>query len=160
VVPLDAETEEEIREALRAVEQITGWKLHLKIELSCNEATFIKIRPEDIVLEKEKGYRGIGVKEEVIPEEYLNSWYMRVVLLDPEMKRGPIAVDYTDGYCERKTVLRAIQHCYTPHFEPLAKVCKHLGKKFHVHDGGSPHDFLEWLEENGYEGDFYEEDVF
>ena len=158
VVPLDAETEEEIREALRAVERITGWKLCLEIELSCNSETFVRIRPEDIILDvDEDGYKELAVKEEIIPEKYLNSWYMKIVLCHPEHKSEPISIWYTDGYCERKTVLKALQHCYTPHFEPLAKVCKQLGKKFHVHDGGSPYDFLEWLEDNGYEGDFYEE---
>ena len=99
----------------------------------------------------------ILVKEEKIPEMYLNSSYMILVLKHPTENIDPIAIEYTDGYCERKCVLSASQHCYEPHFEPLAKVCKHLGKKFHCHDGGSPELFLEWLEENGYDGVEYEE---
>lgn len=159
VVSLDCETEEEIREALKAVEQITGWKLHLKVEVAKKDDpceyryVFIPVKPEDVIVEGEE----ILVKEEKIPEMYLNSSYMILVLKHPTENIDPIAIEYTDGYCERKCVLSASQHCYEPHFEPLAKVCKHLGKKFHCHDGGSPELFLEWLEENGYDGVEYEE---
>jgi len=91
VIPLDCETEEEIREALKAVEKITGWKLHLEIEvvkkddLYNSRYVFLPVAPEDIIVEGEE----ILVKEEKIPEIYLNSSHMVLVLKHPTENIDP-----------------------------------------------------------------------
>ncbi|KXA90365.1 hypothetical protein AKJ61_00765 [candidate division MSBL1 archaeon SCGC-AAA259B11] len=59
------------------------------------------------------------------------------------------AVRSHDGY-EPHPALKAWQHPYEPHFEPLAKVVRSFGTTWHTHDGGSPEPFRKWCRKNGF----------
>lgn len=54
-----------------------------------------------------------------------------------------------DGY-EPHAALKAWQHPYEPHFEPLAETVRALDTRWHTHDGGSPVPFENWCTKNGY----------
>lgn len=77
--------------------------------------------------------------------------YKETVIARDAFLMEQIRVRKSDGYCNIGPVLMASQHCYTPHFEPLAKVVRKLGTGWHTEDGGYSEDFEDWCRNNRYE---------
>lgn len=168
VVALDLTDIEDIRRAAKKAEEISGWKLSVEISEGLGEDYYRDIGPgeligtEDLIIDKdEDGYKEIKIYQ-IIPEIFNGEGnYYRVGLRSPKIptetwvetsykyeKGGFIPLEYTDGYCNRKTVFMASQDTFTPHFEPLAKIAKHFGKDWHSEDGGSTQYIEEWLAEH------------
>jgi hypothetical protein len=76
--------------------------------------------------------------------------YREPIVTQNILYNDEIRIRRTDGYCKIGPVLMAFQHCYTPHFEPLAKVVRSMNTDWHTEDGGSPEDFYEWCRRNKY----------
>jgi hypothetical protein len=73
----------------------------------------------------------------------------RKAIVDRYLVDG-IRIRETDGYCNDSPVLIASQHCYTPHFLPLAKIVRALDTEWHTEDGGDPESFYEWCINSGF----------
>lgn len=149
-----------IREVLKEVEQITGWKIgivsyvtlgsmfpfvdepsvkfrHLFIPVDANELTITN------------NTIGIDPKRLPILVEEMSELY--TVCLYNRKTGAYLRITMGDGYCDRECLtFEAEQHCCTPDFPALAKIIEHYNSIWHTHDGGSPDDFEQWCEENGY----------
>lgn len=162
VVALDLCNIEDIREAVKLAEEITGWKLCLMINGHSAEKGYYyrDIEPDDLELgDDEYGDTEIAVKLERFSEFFTGEESGHSIgLRHPEVPTAKwvsyderikftdlLDLRYTDGYCNRKTVFMASQHSYTPHFEALAKIARRFGKDWHAEDGGSTYMFEEWL---------------
>lgn len=123
---------------------------------------------KEIIAEKLKhGISGIGkllaegfwcgLQERAVPQKrqpiglipYRETKVERVARGNPSSLVHEAPVVAHDGY-ERHAALKAQQHPYKPHFEPLAKTVRALGTSWHTHDGGDSTPFKNWCMKNGY----------
>ena len=166
VVALDLTDIEDIRRAAKIAEDVTGWKLSVEISGELGKDYYRDIGPdkligiEDLIVGNDE-YGGKEIKVyQIIPEIFNGEGrYYHVGIRSPKIPTetwvensynlgGFVTLDYTDGYCNRKTVFIAFDDGYTPHFEPLAKIAKHFGKDWHSEDGGHTEPIERWLDEH------------
>lgn len=177
VVSLDGvvNSDEDFKEVLAEVEKITGWKLGVEVGIlatSDNTKILIPVKAEDVEIINSMP----AVHKKNLPLELVLQYWTEMKNEgrwsdELDEKHLPISlipvntvcqVHFTKmvdsigiynkcGYCGRGPIIRASQHCYDPHFEPLALVARRYSATWHVEDGGSSEDFEKWCKENGYE---------
>jgi hypothetical protein len=161
VVALGLTDPEDIREALKTAEEVTGWKLGIRIEDWKTDGEFYTVvRPEDIVVESDSEY--IGIRKDILPDEIAEDegrYYITICLIPPDIPLNrwidrrdrfgeltdPLRIAWTDGYCDTPLVFEATQHVYSPHFEPLYRIAMTFRKIWHSEDGGSTHYMDEYV---------------
>ena len=171
VTHLDITDFDEIKETLKEVEKITGWKVGVLTHVPMSflfpfaedflyNELFIPLDIDtEIIHDVDESY---DYREEIIaarldPNKYphlikeclKDDWYM--VVLYNEKTGAYLRIALGDGYCSRECLtFKAEQHCVERDFIALAKIIEHYDSIWHTHDGGSPNAFEEWCVENGY----------
>jgi len=149
---------EDIREVLKEVERITGWKVYWKKWIFTNkiDCLFKKTNLDRLNIDYTslKFIEKYTDKKDCILREIFNevkdSKKYSLVLLSPN-KRLYISIQLQDGYCNNIGLMFELtQHCCRNEFPPLAKIIRHFNAIWHIHDGGSPQDFEDWCIKNGY----------
>jgi len=154
---------EEIKEALRNIERITGWKVGiLNEELVPSRTPLYERKPwmfeynfHPIEIDKitiDEAEEKIGILRNILPKEasncipefYRDEILIPLVLFNKETG-AHLFICLEDPYCSSfGLTFRAEQHCVTRDFPALADIIESYKSNWHVHDGGSPLDFIEW----------------
>lgn len=164
--------DEEKIKVFKEVEKITGWKLGVVIPgRFCEAGRYhyvpienygeIKVLNTSIYLgypihKLPEGVREVAAEFEIdqpIPlyTEVCLIKYKESVVKGPFDGIDPIYILAESPFGLEGPILKASQHCYTPHFEPLAKASRHFKAPWWTEDGGSPDDFRKWCLKNGFE---------
>lgn len=148
---------EDVRKALaKIVEVASGWELAIyKSSLGLKQedrfiGTVTDLSKLQIVTGKygdPKLFYPLRTKDLEV-DEFEES---RIVLANKD-RSDYLYLQFGDFYCDNTSLtLRAQEHVCNGEFEPLAKTIRALGTKWHTHDGGSPINFEEWCEKNGFQ---------
>jgi len=154
---------EEIKEALRNIEKITGWKVGIlndelvpsKTPLYQKKQWIFVYNFHPIEIDKitiDEAEERVGILRNILPKEAYNciSEIYRDEILIPlvlfnKNTGAHLYVSLGDAYCSSfGLTFQAEQHCVTRDFPALADIIESYKSNWHVHDGGSSEDFIEW----------------
>lgn len=130
--------EREKLRVLRELEKVTGWKL-VVFPTGLGDRHPIEIEdPSKLRIVDNLYYLGYQLKEGLAE-----------VHLVKEQCIHPLTIYSKDWEDIEGPVLSALQHCYTPHFKPLAEVIRYYKVPWWT-SGGTPNDFIDWCRKNNY----------
>jgi len=169
---------DEIKDTLKIVENITGWKVSLRnstweptdTPLSPrNDRRYVAYTKSIDIDHLEKGqsednYEVIGIRYSSLPREIIDKYVEHFYkpqynskIKDPLIPvnlikdNAYIRINLSDGYCENYgLVFECESHGAERDYPAFSKIIDHFDSRYHAHDGGSTEWFEQWCDKNNY----------